>query len=459
MEGLHPPAIVSDLLCWHDCCSCVQRNDSNHPVWTMNSGLHKHLVWPSYASSPSFASILPRIMAAPGSINIPVGGPLHDVTTERITISPRARINCSFLGSLSSDCALPTVSSVPFQFILQYLNGDLTLQCLQGTGHASLLFFARMWVLAARIGLPYLQNALVDKQTELYLNAKRDPHAQLYRQLDDGAVDSAFNHLRSKLGPGSCAEDFLIWVVGRLAPDLDELDASLHRAVEQRGFSSRIARDIRIVARGFEPDAIEARDTRFRVNTANPPRYRTPSVQRPQSAQIIGQQDQSEDERPSTPDPRPRPVNSAPQNPSPIRPGLRGGGSGLRVIGLPDSDADEIVIRNPVIISDIQSVIDGHGRPFRYTGSPGGDFSFTGNARARRDQSGESRARRPPPDHGSSRSESDHRSSGSGSGRRDSSGGVTKEYDEGIALQRGKWCWHLHLWSWTWRSGKKSRRR
>jgi hypothetical protein len=144
---------------------------------------------------------------------------------------------------------LPTTQPAPFVAVLSYLNGDDALASVTGKRHKTklLLLFAQMWALAARLGLPDLQNKLVLALGAIYEQTVSDNLQNLERHYPaDNLVWKAFRRLSEEVGKDRHAEKFLICFVGR---------------------------KVLAEARSFDRDLIRYRPCMFRVSVSKPSQY------------------------------------------------------------------------------------------------------------------------------------------------------------------------------------------
>ncbi|KAH3963403.1 hypothetical protein HBI70_181390 [Parastagonospora nodorum] len=193
-------------------------------------------------------------------------GSIHGQPTD-VEISSRAQALCQFLRDLPSGSALPDVRIASLRIVLAYLDGDEALTGLMTSTHdtALLLLFAQTWALAARLGLPTVQNKLTSAMQDVY-DVSLDDHT-VYPA--DEFLLKAFSHLVQEAGKDSHAESFLICFVARTTPTTSELEKQLNA----NGFAENIRGSLLAEARSFDRDPIEQTPQRFRVDTSHPPSY------------------------------------------------------------------------------------------------------------------------------------------------------------------------------------------
>ncbi|KAF1919687.1 hypothetical protein BDU57DRAFT_569476 [Ampelomyces quisqualis] len=202
-------------------------------------------------------------------------GPTYGLSTF-VKLSSRVRELCPFLRSLPPNCSLPAVFIMPFRIVLAYLDGDLALNSFTEYNRdiSLLLLFASTWVLAARLGLPALQNSLLAAMTSIYDETLR---SREHYPVDED-LDQAFCHVRKEVGTNSHAEKFLICFVGRTTSLTSELEKRINRHI----FDEEISGQLLAEARSFSPDPIKHASKRFRVDAFNPPYYRPLEIQHAQ---------------------------------------------------------------------------------------------------------------------------------------------------------------------------------
>jgi hypothetical protein len=167
---------------------------------------------------------------------------------------------------------LPTTQPAPFVAVLSYLNGDDALASITGKKYKTklLLLFAQMWALAARLGLPDLQNKLVLALGAIYEQTVSDNLQNLERHYPaDNLVRKALRRLSEEVGKDRHAEEFLICFVARTAPMISDLERQLKYSSFDRG----VGRKVLAEARSFDRDPIRYRPCMFRVSVSKPSQY------------------------------------------------------------------------------------------------------------------------------------------------------------------------------------------
>lgn len=204
-------------------------------------------------------------------IMVTVGPAYGPLTT--FQISSRARESCPFFYVLQQGSMLPTTQVEPFRIVLVCLNraADFEHFISPKLDTRDLLLFVKVWALAARLGLPALQNTLVSAfhvmiNTPPYFN---DPSNFDRKYPADVYVLQAIQHLRKEVGNDSHAEKFLVCLVGRTAPLIRELEKQLKR----KSFPSDIKEKILLEVRAFVKDPIKHKPSIFRITTSTPPQY------------------------------------------------------------------------------------------------------------------------------------------------------------------------------------------
>ncbi|KAF2645536.1 hypothetical protein P280DRAFT_531707 [Massarina eburnea CBS 473.64] len=215
-------------------------------------------------------------MRANSSITIYVGAKYG--RPEPFTISPIARERCAFLLSLTNNSSLIHTRVHPFRIIIR---------CLTQGAHilseyfdspdlsTTVLLFARTWALAARTGLPALQDKLTVHMRDFYLRAKwerKELHVDTNMAL-------AFRHLEKHCGSDSHAERFLISFIGGLAHDELQLITDLRL----RDIKDDVYRAVLKDARASNRDWIRDDVARFMVECESPvPVYKQLVVRGPE---------------------------------------------------------------------------------------------------------------------------------------------------------------------------------
>ncbi|KAF2690523.1 hypothetical protein K458DRAFT_383632 [Lentithecium fluviatile CBS 122367] len=198
-------------------------------------------------------------MSSPHGITISAGRYLNFDPPQTVTISPCARNVSPFLASLDYNSGLPMPHPRALHIVLAHLEQRTNLSAFRSiTGDGGLLLFARTWTLAAQLGLPDLQNALVDEMTGVYRDLCQVT-GPCPRFPPDDTLEAAFAVLND-VRHDYKAERFLVWFVACLAPDLTQLEAGIATSTVEPG----VAREILSVARGFDRDAIRCRNAMFR---------------------------------------------------------------------------------------------------------------------------------------------------------------------------------------------------
>ncbi|KAI4686940.1 uncharacterized protein J4E84_005311 [Alternaria hordeiaustralica] len=181
--------------------------------------------------------------------------------------------NCPVINAMPSGTILPNVQVKPFQAVTSYLDGDNLPSVFANRvdSIAPLLLFAQTWALAARLGLPILQNELISVMTDVHARvingSGTDSH---WQNTADRSLVKAFLHLREQVGANSHAEKFLICFVGKTAPFISELEQNLTR----EHLDPAIRNEILEKARSFGQDPIKHQPQMFRINPQQPPKYR-----------------------------------------------------------------------------------------------------------------------------------------------------------------------------------------
>ncbi|KAI4664036.1 uncharacterized protein J4E79_003536 [Alternaria viburni] len=190
-----------------------------------------------------------------------------------IELNDRVLRNCPVINAMPSGIILPNVQVKPFQVVTNYLDGDHLPSVFAShvDSSAPLLLFAQTWALAARLGLPILQNELISVMTDIHARiingSGTDSH---WQNTADGSLVKAFLHLREQVGANSHAEKFLICFVGKTAPFISELEQNLTR----EHLDPAIRNEILEKARSFGQDPIKHQPQMFRINPQQPPKYR-----------------------------------------------------------------------------------------------------------------------------------------------------------------------------------------
>ncbi|KAF2871457.1 hypothetical protein BDV95DRAFT_636414 [Massariosphaeria phaeospora] len=123
---------------------------------------------------------------ADGRINVTIGQ-----GQRAFAVSHRAQVNCAFLANLEDGSHLPDTQPRAFEGILQYLDGD---HCFTSIIQSSekMLNFVKTWHLASQLGLPELQNHLVDRIRNNYAT-------RLERQKMEIPKQEVFDFVREDL--------------------------------------------------------------------------------------------------------------------------------------------------------------------------------------------------------------------------------------------------------------------
>lgn len=175
---------------------------------------------------------------------------------------------CPLLRSLPQGSSLLTFFIAPFRTVLAYLDRDTTLDAFTKYNRDTslVLLFDSTWALAARLGLPRMQNSLVATMTDIYYEILQTrEHYPVDKNLDQ-----AFRHLCEVVSTNSHAEKFLICFVGRTTLLTSELEKQIKRHKFEEEISDRILAE----ARSFSADPIKCASKRFRVDVSDAPRYR-----------------------------------------------------------------------------------------------------------------------------------------------------------------------------------------
>jgi hypothetical protein len=193
-------------------------------------------------------------------------GSIHGPPTD-VEISSRAQELCQFLRDLPFGSALPDVRIASWRIVLAYLDGEEALTALTTSTHdtALLLLFAQTWALAARLGLPIVQNRVISTMYDIYDASLND--CTVYPAGE--YLLKAFNHLVQEVGKNSHAESFLICFVARTTPATSELEKQLGT----HGFAENIRGSLLIEARSFDRDPIKHTLQRFQVDASYAPSY------------------------------------------------------------------------------------------------------------------------------------------------------------------------------------------
>lgn len=222
----------------------------------------------SHSKETSTSYHLPRIDMMSSQVGkLVTVGSTHGPPTDS-EISSRAQALCQFLQDLPPGSALPDVHIASLRIVLAHLDGDEALTTLTTStrGTSLLLLFAQTWALAARIGLPIVQNKLISTMEDIY-DASLD-NRTVYPA--DANLLKAFDSLVQEVGKNSHAEVFLICFVARTTPITSELEKQLGA----HDFATDIRGSILAEARSFGHDPIKHMPRRFRVDTSHPPSYR-----------------------------------------------------------------------------------------------------------------------------------------------------------------------------------------
>jgi len=198
--------------------------------------------------------------------------------TATVKLSSRARELCSFLRTLPPGSSLPKTHIEPFRVVIEYLDGDDTLNLLtdRKLDTRLLLLFAQGWALSARLGLPALQNRLVSVMCDIYTTIIDDTHQKDEPHLPaDKNILQAFRHLQDEVGHDSQAERFLVCFVARTTPIISVLVRQLRR----NKFDDLTSENLLAEARSFGLDAIRRTPRVFRVSVSHPPRYKQLDVE------------------------------------------------------------------------------------------------------------------------------------------------------------------------------------
>ncbi|KAI4961322.1 hypothetical protein J4E86_000350 [Alternaria arbusti] len=190
-----------------------------------------------------------------------------------IELNDRVLRNCPVINAMPSGTILPNVQVKPFQVVTNYLDGDHLPSVFAShvDSSAPLLLFAQTWALAARLGLPILQNELISVMTDIHARIINGSGTDSrWQNTADGSLVKAFLHLREQVDRNSHAEKFLICFVGKTAPFISDLERNLNR----ERHDSAIRDEILTAARSFGPDPIKHEPQTFRVNPQQPPKYR-----------------------------------------------------------------------------------------------------------------------------------------------------------------------------------------
>ncbi|CAG5161338.1 uncharacterized protein ALTATR162_LOCUS6010 [Alternaria atra] len=189
-------------------------------------------------------------------------------------LSSRMRRRCPALNAIPQGAILRGVEVEPFRAVVSYLDGDESPRISVFTNHIGsnefLLFFAQTWVLAARLGLPILQNDLMTIMISIHASMVDGRGTDSGLQYTAGeSLSKAFQHLRDQIGRNTDAENFLICFAGRTAPLIDELERNLNSGE----IDGAIRKEILAEARSFGPDPIKHHPQAFLVNQENPLEY------------------------------------------------------------------------------------------------------------------------------------------------------------------------------------------
>jgi hypothetical protein len=202
-------------------------------------------------------------------------------------LSRRMLRRCPAINAMSPGTILLHVQVKPFQAVASYLDSDNSLSAFNGhvNSNAFLLLFAQTWALAARLGLPKLQNELISFMTNIHAKivGGKDTGLRLQQNVDVSLV-KAFQHLQKQVGRNSEAEKFLICFAGRTAPLIGELEQTLNN----EELDPDIQRNVLTEARSFGPDPIKHHPEAFLVNLQKPPRYRPLELHRNEVGLAIG---------------------------------------------------------------------------------------------------------------------------------------------------------------------------
>jgi len=180
--------------------------------------------------------LLTSNMAHDYSISVTVGFAYNSSFT--VHIGSRARERCAFLRTLSPGAILPNVHVKPFRIILSHLSGEdcFATPTIANLDTYQLLLFARTWALAARMGLPVLQNKLVAAMRIIYMEAVNNAlWGEKVAFPADKTILRAFRHLHQEIGQDSEAENFLVCFMGRTTPSIPDLK----RQLKQNGFDRK----------------------------------------------------------------------------------------------------------------------------------------------------------------------------------------------------------------------------
>ncbi|KAF2240948.1 hypothetical protein BU26DRAFT_511762 [Trematosphaeria pertusa] len=164
----------------------------------------------AFSASPDSETLSLSSNTIEGGVDVTVG---RTGCAQLIHLPPVVRRACPFLREIDHGSAIPDVDPVLFQIVVDYLDSRTLLDkmnpastCVLGKladGSKMTLEFAKAWHLGHALGLPELQNKLVDVFREAYVQLQHD-RIQL---VPDAAP---FTLLRDYIGYHTPAEKFLV---------------------------------------------------------------------------------------------------------------------------------------------------------------------------------------------------------------------------------------------------------